>query len=49
MGRTLYYGVIGKIRVTEEQKDKLIVLTDRYQRKYEWTYEKVWFLLYIFH
>ncbi len=43
MGRTLHYGVDGKIKLTEEQKDKLFALTIKYHKEYEWQYEKVWF------
>jgi hypothetical protein len=43
MGRTLHYGIKGKIRLTKEQKDKLFTLTARYHKEYKWQYEKVWF------
>ncbi len=43
MGRTLYYGIDGNIKLTKEQKEKIFALTNRFQKEYEWQYEKVWF------
>ncbi|RPI19633.1 MAG: hypothetical protein EHM58_01120 [Ignavibacteriae bacterium] len=43
MGRTLHYGIREKIYLSEEQKDALHELSQKYQKEYEWEWETVWF------
>ena len=43
MGRTLYYGIKGKIHLSDEHIKSFLTLSKKYQKKYEWTCEKVLF------
>jgi hypothetical protein len=43
MGRTLHYGIRDKVDLSEEQKDALHELSQRYRKEYSWEFESVWF------